>query len=278
MKPSSHSLFLLSMLPFKRLTIAAHNINAFPRRKRVSASLIALAIALCLCFGQLAAQAQQEREAPLTNASIIKLVRAGFKEKTVITIIRARPTQFDLAPDRLIELKRVGVSERIIIAMLARDDAAFMDGDDWSDDPFFKDSASPSKGANGNGSTDIFGLGGDSRNRTRSRGTRGGNDDNTETQGSATVRILRPPAETGGASASPPKLERTPTLTNESIIELVEAGFSEGTVIRRIEQSPAEFNLTAPKLAELRKRRVSEAIINAMTAAMSDDPASQGKR
>jgi hypothetical protein len=68
-------------------------------------------------------------------------------------------------------------------------------------------------------------------------------------------------------------MEKTPTLTNDSVVELVEAGFSEGTIVRRIEQSPAEFDLAPEKLAELRKRRVSEPVIAAMRAAMSDDEA-----
>src|ERR687885_414810 len=90
---------------------------------------IFLSLALCACFGLFSARAQQNTDAPLTNASIIKLVRAGFKEKTVIAIIRTRPAQFDLAPDQLIELKRSGVNENIILAMLARDGAAFMADD-----------------------------------------------------------------------------------------------------------------------------------------------------
>ena len=97
----------------------------------------------------------------------------------------------------------------------------------------------------------------------------------TATAGSATVRILRPPAEAGGAQM---KLEKTPTLTNDSVIKLVEAGFSEGTIIKRIEDSPAEFDLSAAKLEELRRRRVTEAIILAMTAAMGDDPAGSPTR
>jgi hypothetical protein len=208
----------------------------------------------------------------LTNASVVKLVRAGFKEKTVIAIIRTRPTRFDLAPDRLIELKRSGVSENIILAMLARDDSIFMSDDGWSDDPFFNES-NGSKRAGGksngttDGSTDIFGTSGGSSSRTRSRGMSGADQGDTQTTGSATVRILRPPAEEGGA----PKLEKTPTLNNQSIIDLVEAGFSEGTIIRRIEQSPADFDLSPPKLAELRKRRVSDPVIAAMTAAMNDE-------
>ena len=85
--------------------------------------------------------------------------------------------------------------------------------------------------------------------------------------GDARVRIIKPPVEAGGAA----KLERTPTLTNDSVVELVEAGFSEGTIVRRIEQSPVEFDLAPAKLAELRKRRVGEPVINAMRAAMGED-------
>jgi hypothetical protein len=55
------------------------------------------------------------------------------------------------------------------------------------------------------------------------------------------------------------------------VIDLIDAGFSEGTIVRRIENSPAEFDLSPAKLAELRKRRVTEPVINAMRAAMGDD-------
>jgi hypothetical protein len=236
--------------------------------------LAALAISIIVCQVGLA---QQAREAPLTNAAVVKLVRAGFKENTVISIIRSRPHQFDLSPDRLIELKKNGVSEKIILAMLAVDGSSFAD-DDWSDDSFFRDSLGSRTGnsqSGGGNSADIFGNSGGSRGRSRSNGSNGGNSDDTQTTGSATVKILRPPAESGGTTG-PPRMERTPTLTNNSIVELVEAGFSEGTIIRRIEQSPVEFDLSPEKLKELRRRRVTEAIISAMTAAMSDD--STGKR
>lgn len=234
-----------------------------------------VAALVCASFCLQTAQAQTEAETFLTNASVIKLVRAGFKEKTVIAIIRTRPARFDLTPERLIELKRSNVSERIILAMLARDDSVFMSDDTWGDDPFFNDSSGTKRAGKpngaGEGSTDIFGSSGGSNSRTRSRGMSGGDSGDTQTTGSATVRILRPPLEEGGS----PRLEKTPTLNNESIIELVEAGFSEGTIIRRIEQSPANFDLSAPKLAELRKRRVSDRVIAAMTTAMGDDATSR---
>lgn len=224
-----------------------------------------LALFSCLSFS---VWAQQKTETPLTNSAVIKLVRAGFKEKTVIAIIRSRPAQFDLAPDRLIELKRSGVSENIILVMLASDEAEMAASDELSSDPFFNDSSRARKGDKTNdGETDIFGMNGGSNSRTQQRGAGGSSGGNTQTTGSATVRIMRPPVEAGGT----PKLEKTPTLTNDSIVELVEAGFSEGTIVRRIEQSPADFDLAQSKLAELRRRRVSERIIAAMTAAMSDD-------
>jgi hypothetical protein len=237
-----------------------------------------------------AGAAQADAEAPLTNASIIKLVRARFSEKTINAFIRVRPVRFDLSPDRLIELKKNGVGERIILTMLARsegdtlargDDA----GDAFDDDSFFdgmrangSSTRAPETGKSPNGQSDpneinIFGSSGGARGRTRSRVGGGMAEGDTQTNGSATVRILRPPAETGGASGAEPKLERTPTLTNDSVIELVEAGFSEGTIIRRIENSPVEFDFAPAKLANLRRRRVGEPVIVAMRVAMSEDGA-----
>ncbi|MEP6637539.1 MAG: hypothetical protein ABJB97_12500 [Acidobacteriota bacterium] len=214
-----------------------------------------------------AAIAQQRPEPPLTNTAVIKLVKAGFKEKTVIVIIRSRVCRFELDPDRLIELKRDGVSENVILAMLSQNESGSFNDDDWSDDSFFKDKgASHGNSGGGNGNTaDIFGSSGGSKGETRSRGTSAGNEGQRMTTGSATVKIVRPPSEAGGATL---KLEKTPTLTNEAIIQLVQAGFSEGTIIKRIEDSPGEFDLSPAKLDELRKRRVTDPIIAAMTTAM----------
>src|SRR5437588_11462729 len=72
-------------------------------------------------------------EEPLTNASVVKLVRAGFREKTVVAIIGARPVNFDLSPEHLIELKKSGVSERVILAMIARSESVDLASEDWDD-------------------------------------------------------------------------------------------------------------------------------------------------
>ena len=232
-------------------------------------------ITVICCAASLTSPAQQSYEPPLTNAAVVKLVRAGFKEKTVITIIRSRPSRFNLEPDKLIELKRSGVSENIILAMLAQDDSFGFNDDDWSADATLRGSMKPGgKDPNGQpGGSDNFGSGSSSSSQNSGRGTDGGDQGETMTTGSATVRILRPPAEAGGAAGL--KLEKTPTLTNDSVIKLVEAGFSEGTIIKRIEDSPADFDLSTPKLEELRKRRVTDSIITAMMAAMGDEPGSR---
>jgi len=235
-------------------------------------------ILVVFCLGQSRAVTAQTggNATPLTNAAVVKLAKANFKEKSIIAIIGSRPSRFDLSTERMIELKRNGVSERIILAMLAHQQGMEFD-ENWSDDAFFtqgngamdksiEKQKENSKSQPDPGSTDIFGSSGGVRGSTQSRGGNSSASGDTITTGSATVRILRPPSEAGAQ----PKLQKVATLTNDSIVELVEAGFSEGTIIRRIEQSPVEFDLSPAKLTDLRKHRVSEKILSAMKAATGD--------
>ena len=239
--------------------------------------LITLLLLAGCAFG---VQAQTKDEGPMTNAEVIKLVKAGFKEKTVVLIIASRIPNFDLTSDQMIKLKRAGVSENIIVAMLARQEGTDVPADDssWGDDPFFNSKLDPKDGStktpgsgsgSGDGSTGIFGSSSGSRERNSTRSGNGSASGDSQLSGNATVRIIRPPSEAGSNTAA--KLEKTKSLTNESIVELVDAGFSEGTIIRRIEQSPVEFDLAADKLDALRKRRVTDKVIVAMKAAMGDD-------
>jgi len=231
-------------------------------------SRLILAAFLCVSIFAIGALGQQQPDGPLTNASIVRLVKAGFKEKTIIMIIGNLPSDFKLDTEHLIELKRSGVNENIILAMLSSQmGIVLVDEDEWSSEPFFKDSKKPNAGdSKTQGGEGIFGSGSSSQSSGRSNGVPLGNQNDGNVSGSATVRIIKPPRE-NGESASP-KLEKTPTLTNEGVIKLVEAGFSEGTIIKRIEDSPVEFDLSPAKLDELFKRRVTDAIIAAMRAAM----------
>ena len=224
----------------------------------------------CLCLLLLGAGAAgQQQDGPLTNVAVVKLVKAGFKEKTIITIINSRPANYNLDTEHLIELKRNGVAENIILSMLsAQMGTVFLSDDEWSGDPFFRDSKKQNGGESQpqSGENSIFGSGSSSRSSSRSRGGLGGNQNDSNLSGSATVRIIKPPTEGGEGAA--PKLEKTPTLTNEGVIRLVEAGFSEGTIIKRIEESPVDFDLSPAKLDELFKKRVTDPIIAAMRTAM----------
>ncbi len=236
---------------------------------------------MTLSLGVLAQQ-QRDAQQTLTNASVVKLTKAGFKEKTIISIINTRIPNFDLSPDRMIELKRNGVSEKVILAMLARQEGMDCAGrrivgrrrvhharcrSAGRAVPAPVDRTAPSDGG-----TNIFGSsGGVERPKQNASDGDGSIDNDTVTTGSATVKIIKPPTEAGDAGSTSAKLEKTKSLTNDSIIELVEAGFSEGTIIRRIEQSPVEFDLAADKLEELRKRRVSDKVLAAMKAAMGED-------
>ena len=242
----------------------------------LSVSLILFLIATCAV-----AVAQSNNSTPLNNKEIIKLVKAGFKEKSIIAIISSRPSHFDLSTDRMIELKRNGVSEKVILAMINHEQGGDFSDEAWNNDEFFNlpsgSSASSKDGArqsnpNDGSSADIFGSGTSTRGSTRSRGGVNGDvSGDTITTGSATVRILRPPTDTAGGGNGPAKLEKTPSLNNDAVIELVEAGFSEGTIIRRIEQSPVNFDFAPEKLADLKKHRVSDKIVSAMKTAMGVD-------
>ena len=226
-----------------------------------------LLLAACLCLSFVIGASGQQSDGPLTNASVVRLVKAGFKEKTVIAIIANQPSRFNLDTEQLINLKRNGVNENIILAMLSSQlGTTVMGEDEWSSDAIFKDLKKSNDGDSQSQSTSIFGSGSSSRSSTRTRGGLGGNENEGNLSGSATVRIIKPPVEGGDGAAA--KLEKTPTLTNEGVIRLVEAGFSEGTIIKRIEESPVDFDLSPGKVVELQKKRVTDAIIAAMNAAM----------
>ena len=187
---------------------------------------------------------------------MVRLVKAGFKEKTIITIINNRPSDFKLDTGQLISLKRNGVSENIILAMLSSQmGPSSLTEDEWGSDPFFKDlEAAVTAGlAAESGREQAFSARvGSSQSSTRSRGGHGGNQNEGTVSGSATVRIIKPPTE--GGSSAPPSSRRHRRLNNEGVIRLVEAGFSEGTIIKRIEESPVDFDLSPAKLDELHKQ------------------------
>ena len=55
----------------------------------------------------------------LTNQSIIEMVKAGLSERIIIARIRTGPNNFDTSTDSLIALKKNGVPEKVIEAIMS---------------------------------------------------------------------------------------------------------------------------------------------------------------
>jgi hypothetical protein len=246
---------------------------------------LCLTIVLVLAAATIAAAQSNGSREVLTNESVINLAKAKFKENTIITLIRTSETRFDISTPKLVELKKRGVGERVIAEMIARtnmgiaasrmgslrDDEFFSKDDDaFFNGPIFKELPTEKEARKREDEAMIFGSQSGSKSSSRSRGYGGPNgdrQDQSEVMGSATVRIVRPPGEAGGAE---PKLQRAPKLDNKGVLDMIQAGFSEGTVIRKIETSQVDFDLTAKALTDLRQNRVTERIIKAMTTAMEE--------
>ncbi len=250
--------------------------------------LAPLCLAIVLLLGSAAVVAAQSRSEGganevLTNESIINLSRAGFKDRTIIMLIRSSETRFDISTLRLVELKKRGVKEQVITAMIERtnlgtaaqrmtslrDDEFFAKDDDaFFNGPIFKQLPTEKEARRREEEAMIFGSQSGSKSATQSRGT-GPNVSGSsqgEVMGSASVRIVRPPSE----SAGEPKLQRAAKLDNQGVLEMIQAGFSEGTIVRKIETSQVDFDLSQKALSNLRQNRASERIIRAMTTAMEE--------
>ena len=81
----------------------------------MKALLSAFALVLILPFAANAA--------PMTNEDVIKMVRGGLSEATVIQAIDSAAPGFDSTPDGLIKLKQGGVSDAVIQRILAKGSA-----------------------------------------------------------------------------------------------------------------------------------------------------------
>ena len=60
----------------------------------------------------------QDAKKPLVNSDIVEMTKAGLPESTIILAIQKGPSQFDTAPQTLIQLKNSGVSTPVIDAMI----------------------------------------------------------------------------------------------------------------------------------------------------------------
>jgi hypothetical protein len=59
-----------------------------------------------------------QAQKPLTNDDVVKMVKGGLPEGTIVSAIQASPTNFDISVDALISLKNAGVTQPEMDAMI----------------------------------------------------------------------------------------------------------------------------------------------------------------
>jgi len=74
--------------------------------------LLTLAVAVCLYAQEV-----------LNNETILKLVKAGIGEDTIVGMVNQQPGKYTLAADDIVALKNSGVSDKVIAAMIVRNGA-----------------------------------------------------------------------------------------------------------------------------------------------------------
>ena len=97
---------------------------------------------------------------PLTNNSVIQMAKAGLGDSLIIQSINMAPSSFSVTTSDLITLKKAGVSERVIGAMLAKsgvapDVSSPVDGPDGA---AVGHSMAPSASKNGADGTSLAGV------------------------------------------------------------------------------------------------------------------------
>jgi hypothetical protein len=71
----------------------------------------------CLILAASTLAAQDEHRI-LSNTDVLNMAKSGMSEKTIVLLIQQSPANFDTAPEALIELKKGGVSDEVLNAMV----------------------------------------------------------------------------------------------------------------------------------------------------------------
>src|SRR5215469_14878004 len=89
-------------------------LHALPLRntRQVAIVLAVLVVTAAASFAQLT------NDAPLTNADIVKMVKAGIPESVILRKVQMSESNFTTSPNALIELKRQHVPDDVMAAML----------------------------------------------------------------------------------------------------------------------------------------------------------------
>ena len=74
---------------------------------------------LVLCLLPLGSASAQEAQRGVTNSDIVNMTKSGVAEQTIVLMIQKSVPKFDLSADAVIELKKAGVSDAVLNAMLS---------------------------------------------------------------------------------------------------------------------------------------------------------------
>jgi hypothetical protein len=95
---------------------------AYQARRKLMLQLTArfTSFLVITCFLTTAAMAfPQQAQKPITNDDVVKMVKGGLPEDTIVSAIQASATHFDISADALISLKNAGVTQPVMGAMIA---------------------------------------------------------------------------------------------------------------------------------------------------------------
>lgn len=80
--------------------------------------LVLVALIICaLTIG--AALLAQPKKSALANAAVNSMVKSGMSDSVIVSVIQSSETQFDVSAGALAELKKAGVSQKVMDAMMA---------------------------------------------------------------------------------------------------------------------------------------------------------------
>jgi hypothetical protein len=80
--------------------------------KRTVLALVLFAVSSMMALGQ-------DSRRLMTNSDVLDMVKSGIGEQTIVLAIKQGNAKFDTSPQSLIELKRAGVGESVLDAMIA---------------------------------------------------------------------------------------------------------------------------------------------------------------
>lgn len=91
---------------------------AFRSAFRTQVLFTSLLLAACL-LASASATAPVSAQEVVTNETVIQMVKAGFSESVILAKMRSSQTKFDTRTDALIELKKAGVPEKVMQAIVS---------------------------------------------------------------------------------------------------------------------------------------------------------------